>query len=241
MGSLVVSGAPGAPFASAISLEKADHLLWLGRYAERAYTTQKFILSAYDQTLDGQGDGWKESLEELGFDDEAETPREFFRTCIFDAACPASIAQALDAAYDNAVRLRDVLGTESLGYVQMAVDALAAAQASDAPLLDLQLIQDNIMAFKGCVDDFVESDAACNLIKCGISVERIDLYARLSYKLGRVRQEVHRLAARVNRTGAPYSQPDLKALVELVYAPTFPDAATYDQLGLILQHAASVF
>lgn len=188
MGSLVVSGAPGAPFASAISLEKADHLLWLGRYAERAYTTQKFILSAYD----------------------------------------------------NAVRLRDVLGTESLGYVQMAVDALAAAQASDAPLLDLQLIQDNIMAFKGCVDDFVESDAACNLIKCGISVERIDLYARLSYKLGRVRQEVHRLAARVNRTGAPYSQPDLKALVELVYAPTFPDAATYDQLGLILRHAASV-
>lgn len=139
------------------------------------------------------------------------------------------------------MRPRDVLGTESLGYVQMAVDALAAAQASDAPLLDPQLIQDNIMAFKGCVDDFVESDAACNLIKCGISVERIDLYARLSYKLGRVRQEVHRLAARVNRTGAPYSQPDLKALVELVYAPTFPDAATYDQLGLILQHAASVF
>lgn len=56
-----------------------------------------------------------------------------------------------------------------------------------------------------------------------------------------MRQEVHRLAARVNRTGAPYSQPDLKALVELVYAPTFPDAATYDQLGLILRHAASVF
>lgn len=70
------------------------------------------------------------------------------------------------------MRLRDVLGTESLGYVQMAVDALAA---------------------------------------------------------------------RVNRTSAPYSQPDLKALVELVYAPTFPDAATYDQLGLILRHAASVF
>lgn len=139
------------------------------------------------------------------------------------------------------MRLRDVLGTESLGYVQMAVDALAAAQASDAPLLDLQLIQDNIMAFKGCVDDFVESDAACNLIKCGISVERIDLYARLSYKLGRVRQEVHRLAARVNRTGAPYSQADLKSLVELVYAPTFPEAVTYDQLGQILRHAARVF
>ena len=29
MGSLVASGAPGAPLASSISLEKADHLLWL--------------------------------------------------------------------------------------------------------------------------------------------------------------------------------------------------------------------
>ena len=237
MGSLVASGAPGAPLASSISLEKADHLLWLGRYAERAYTTQKFILAAYDQALDGQGDAWKDSLEELGFDSDAETPREFFRACLFDAACPSSIAHSLDAAYDNAVRLRDVLGTESLSYVQMAVNSLAASQASDAPLLDLQLVQDNIMAFKGCV----ESDAARNLIKCGISIERIDLYARLSYKLGRVRQEVHRLTARINRTGAPYSQADLKSLVELVYAPSFPSAVTYDQLGQILRHAARVF
>lgn len=36
MGSIVATGAPGAPLASSISLEKADHLLWLGRYAERA-------------------------------------------------------------------------------------------------------------------------------------------------------------------------------------------------------------
>ena len=241
MGSLVATGAPGAPLASSISLEKADHLLWLGRYAERAYTTQKFILAAYDQALDGQGNAWKDSLEELGFDSDAETPREFFRACLFGAACPSSIAHSLDAAYDNAVRLRDVLGTESLSYVQMAVNSLAASQASDAPLLDLQLVQDNIMAFKGCVDDFVESDAARNLIKCGISIERIDLYARLSYKLSRVRQEVHRLTARINRTGAPYSQADLKSLVELVYAPSFPDAVTYDQLGQILRHAARVF
>ncbi len=238
-----VNGRAGAPAltTATLSLEKADHLLWLGRYVERAYTTQKFILAAYDQALDADGDEWKGQLAELGFDDDAQTPREFFQACLFGADCPASIAHSLDAAYDNAMRLRDVLGTESLSYVQMAVDALQAAKISDAPLLDLQVVQDNIMAFKGCVDDFVESDAARNLIKCGISVERIDLYARLSYKLGRVRQEVHRLSARVNRTGAPYSQEDLKALVELAYAPTFPAEVTYDQLGLILVHAARVF
>lgn len=225
----------------ALSIEKVDHLLWLGRYMERSYTTQRFIIATYDRALDSTEGNWKGQLEELGFDAQTETPRDFFRACLFDASIPESVAHSMDGAYDNAVRLRDVLGTESLSYVQMAVDALQAARMSDAPLLDLQVIQDNIMAFKGCVDDFVESDAARNLIKCGISVERIDLYARLSYKLGRVRQEVHRLSARVNRTGTPYSQEDLKALVELAYAPTFPAEVTYDQLGLILVHAARVF
>lgn len=243
MGALVncTDAAPGINFHAALSLEKADHLLWLGRYAERAYTTQRFILAAYDEAIDAEGDEWKGQLAELGFDADIETPAEFFDDCLFNVDCPASIAHSLEAAYDNAVRLRDVLGTESLSYIQMALNALAAASQSESPLLDLQLVQDNIMAFKGCVDDFVESDAARNLIKCGISIERIDLYARLSYKLGRVRQEVHRLSARVNRTGTPYSQADLKGLVELVYAPTFPDAVTYDQLGQILLCAARVF
>ena len=224
-----------------LSLEKVDHLLWLGRYIERSYTTQRFIIATYDKALDSTEGNWKGQLEELGFSKENDDPLTFFRECLFDAENPCSLAHSMGAAYDNAVMLRDVLGTESLSYVQMASDEIEAAATSDSPLLDLQLVQDNIMAFKGCVDDFVADDAARNIIKCGISVERIDLYARLSYRLGRVRQEVHRLSARVNRTGTPYSQPDLKALVELVYAPTFPDAVTYDQLGLILVHAARVF
>ena len=35
-----------------LSRERADRLLWLGRYVERAYTTQQFILAAYDASLD---------------------------------------------------------------------------------------------------------------------------------------------------------------------------------------------
>ena len=224
-----------------LSLEKIDHLLWLGRYIERSYTTQRFITTTYDKAIDSTEGNWKGQLEELGFAAETDDVLEFFRDCLFNESNLCSLAHSMGAAYDNAVMLRDVLGTESLSYVQMATDEIKAAESSDSPLLDLQLVQDNIMAFKGCVDDFVESDAARNLIKCGISIERIDLYARLSYKLGRVRQEVHRLTARINRTGAPYSQADLKSLVEHVYAPSFPDAVTYDQLGQILRHAARVF
>ena len=32
-----------------ISIEKADHLYWLGRYAERVYTTLRVFFHIYDQ------------------------------------------------------------------------------------------------------------------------------------------------------------------------------------------------
>ena len=97
------------------------------------------------------------------------------------------------------------------------------------------------MAFKGCVDDYVSDDAARNLIKCGMSLERIDLYARLSYQLGDLRHEVHRLVTRVNRTGAPYSQKQLKAVTDIVYDPDFPQDATYEKCGKLLKHLARIF
>lgn len=139
------------------------------------------------------------------------------------------------------MRLRDVLGIEAIGYVQMAVNSLVQAKESNEPLIDLQLVRDDVLAFKGCVDDQIESDAARNLIKCGISIERIDLYARLSYRLPLIRQEVHRLAARVNRTCAPYSQEDLKRLVKVTYAPGFAESASYDALAEVIFLANRIF
>ncbi len=224
-----------------LSLEKVDHLLWLGRYMERCYTTQRFILATYDKALDSTDGNWRGQLEELGFDSKADDPISFFRACLFGMDNHSSIAYSMNAAYDNAVRLRDVLGTESISYIQMAVDSIEEAKDSDAPLIDLQLVQDDIMAFKGCVDDYVSDDAARNLIKCGMSLERIDLYARLSYQLGDLRHEVHRLVTRVNRTGAPYSQKQLKAVTDIVYDPDFPQDATYEKRGKLLKHLARIF
>lgn len=224
-----------------LSLDRIDHLLWLGRYIERSYTTQNFIIATYDKALDSTEGNWKGQLEELGFSAENDDPLTFFRDCLFDADNPCSLAHSMGAAYDNAVLLRDVLGTESLSYVQMAVDEIAAAATSESPLLDLQLVKDNIMAFKGCVDDFVANDAARAVIKCGISVERIDLYARLSYQLDSVKQETHRLVSRIDRTGAPYDKQALKALVNIVFEPGFPQNATYEDLGEILKLVAKIF
>ncbi len=224
-----------------LSLEKVDHLLWLGRYVERSQTTLHFILSTYDAALDSACGNWKGQLEELGFDQENDDPIQFFRSCLFDMDHPSSLAHSMDAAYGNAVTLRDVLGTESIAYVQMAQNSIETARNSDAPLVDLQSMLDDVMAFKGSVDDYVADDAARNIIKCGISVERLDLYARLSYRLGQLRQETHRLASRIDRIGVPYDKAAFKRVVDIVFAPGFQANATYEQLGELLECIARIF
>ena len=98
-----------------LSLEKIDHLLWLGRYVERSYTTLRFITVTYDKAIDSTDGNWKGQLEELGFASESENVLEFFRDCLFNEGNLCSLAHSMGAAYDNAVMLRDVLGPE--GYI----------------------------------------------------------------------------------------------------------------------------
>jgi len=224
-----------------LSIERVDRLLWLGRYVERSYTTLHFVLEAYDASLDSVEGNWKGQLEELGFNQDEDNPDQFFRDCLFSPSLSASIAYSLNAASDNAVVLRDVIGSESAAYVQMALNDSQAAAASDTPLLDLQSVTDSIMAFKGSCDDYIANDAARNIIKCGFSVERLDLYARLGYRLGDLRREVQKLASRIDRTGMDYNRDILKQLVDAVFAPSFPDAVTYQQLGQLLALVAQLF
>lgn len=225
----------------ALSLERVNRLLWLGRYVERCYTTLQFILTTYDAALDSTEGNWKGQLEELGFDQDNDDPVEFFRECLFSRTLTSSINYSMSAAYDNAVVLRDVIGTESAAYVQMALNDIERAETSDAPLLDLQTVIDMIMAFKGSCDDYVVNDSARNIIKCGMSIERMDLYARLHYHLGDLRKETQKLATRVDRTGISYDRAAFKALVDRVFSPRFPEQVTYEELGQMLELIARVF
>ena len=225
----------------ALSLERVNRLLWLGRYVERCYTTLQFILTTYDAALDSTEGNWKGQLEELGFDQDNDDPVAFFRECLFSRTLTSSIHYSMSAAYDNAVVLRDVIGTESCAYVQMALNDIERAETSDAPLLDLQTVIDMIMAFKGSCDDYVVNDSARNIIKCGMSIERMDLYARLNYHLGDLQKETQKLATRVDRTGISYDRAAFKTLVDRVFSPRFPEQVTYEELGQMLELIARVF
>ncbi len=224
-----------------LSLDKIDHLFWLGRYIERSHTTLTFIMSTYDKAIDSADGLWKDQLSSLGFDPHEDDTVSLFNRCLFGADCPSSIKRSLEAAYDNAVVLRDVIGTETIAYVQMAVNSLAHAAESDAPMLDCALIIDDIMAFKGCSDDYVVDDVARNIVKCGFSIERMDLFLRLGYKLDQLEREAHKLASRIDRMGISYDRASFKDLIVLIYDDDFPRNASPEQLSKMLDLVEKIF
>lgn len=226
---------------SSLSAERVDRLLWLGRYIERCYTTLTFIVATYDKALDSVEGNWKGQLEELGFDEETDDPMDFFNDCLFDAESAISIKHSLSCAYDNAIVLRDVLGTETLAYVQMAVNSLEKAETSTAPLLELASLVDDIMAFKGCCDDYIADDVPRNILKCGFSIERMDLYTRLNYRLDELPKEARKMASRIDRIGIAYDRAAFKDLICRIYDPAFPEGVTYDDLGQMLVLLARLF
>ncbi len=97
------------------------------------------------------------------------------------------------------------------------------------------------MAFKGCSDDYVVDDVARNIIKCGFSIERMDLFLRLGYKLNRLEKEAHKLASRIDRMGIAYDRATFKDLIVLIYDDDFPQNATPEQLSKMLELVEKIF
>lgn len=203
----------------AYGLSKANRLYWLGRYAERAFTVIECMEVAYDRALDGPPFDYENWCRRLEIPCDYESSDEFFRSYLFDAANFDSVAACLDYAFDNAIVLRDIITSRTLSYVQLAKNVMDNAKASIAPVLDLQSICDYLMAFKGCVDEFVIDEDNRMVIKCGFTVERIDLCLRLDYKLDELDKEFARLESRLRRTHVARDAERLRLLLALVPNP----------------------
>lgn len=121
-------------------------------------------------------------------------------------------------AYDNAIELREEIGSEALAYVQLTCYAMNRAAESPAPMNEFQKAADNILAFWGCIDDQVEDESTRSLLKIGKRVERIDLYARLRMPRADHLREIHRLGGRISRGTIHYRPEVLERLEELAAA-----------------------
>ena len=211
---------------SIISLEQADRLFWLGRYSERVYTTIRLYFESYDELIDGSSDLYSNFCRSIDIPDVYGSMEVFEESYPFDTTNPDSIMSNLTRAYDNAIELRDEIGSEVISYIQLAIYAMNKAKISKAPLIEMQKVMDNILAFWGIADDSIDSEHARNMIKAGKRIERIDLYGRLKQPRKELHREVKRLIPRLERSGLTYNKENLMHLKELVEA----DALDYRQI-----------
>ncbi len=199
-----------------ISVEHTDRLLWLGRYSERVYTTLKLFANYFDSMIDLNSDEYERFCKSQDIPNIYTSIEDFADRYCFDGEDPNSIYSNLMRAYDNAIVLREEIGSETLAYIQLAVYAMNKAAASDAPLVKLQRVTDNIVAFWGLADDSIDNKNVRDLIKLGKRIERIDIYSRLKMDSSELRREMKRLNTRIMAVNIRYSHKGLMHLNYLV-------------------------
>lgn len=199
-----------------MSVEHYDRLIWLGRYSERVYTTLRVFADYFDSMIDLNSEEYAAYCESQDIPNIYASREDFSRRYCFDSEDTNSIYSNLIRAYDNAVVLREAIGSETLAYIQLAVYAMNKAAVSDAPLLELQRVADNIVAFWGIADDSIDNTMVRNLIKLGKRLERIDMYARLHMKPTELQREVRRLNSRISSCDVKYNHKRLMHINYLV-------------------------
>ena len=199
-----------------ISVEQTDRLYWLGRYSERVYTTLRLYFDSFDKLIDMKNYDYQEFCKRIDIPDVYGSAAAFKEKYPFDEGDENSIISNLLRAYDNAIVLRDEIGSETLSYIQLAIYDMQKAKISRAPLIELQSVTDNLLAFWGIADDSIDSEQIRNIIKAGKRVERVDLYGRLNLSRSSLVREVNRLIPRMVRSGIVYAKDGLDRLKSLV-------------------------
>ncbi len=201
-----------------VSLINTDKLFWLGRYSERVYTTIRLFGESFDRVIDGDVKHIDLFCRSLDIPNIYSSGEDFVDRYLFDPQNPDSVVSNLTRAYDNAMTLREEIGSECISYIQLAVYVMNRLQGSQSPMIGLQQIMDDILAFWGLADDMIPDENIRNVIKTGKRVERLDLYARLKMPQTDILREVGRLAVRIGRTNLKYSMEDLDKLKRLAEA-----------------------
>ena len=111
-----------------------------------------------------------------------------------------SIINSLHRAYDNGIVLRGEIGSETLGYLQMAINCFDEYAAGSFSLYRYQRVLDFLYAFWGCADDCVEDETSRNILKCGRYMERLDLYLRLKMPYSKIEKEYSKLKNRMEKS-----------------------------------------
>lgn len=192
-----------------ITVDKMNHLFWLGRYIERVNTSLKAYFNVFDTMIDKDTDYYKEVCKEIGIPDIYGSKEEFVARYPYDPTDPNSIMSNLNRAYDNAIVMRDYIGTETMSYVQLAMFDIEKAKRSNESYQNIHFAIDHILAFWGCVDDQVDDQMVKGILRIGKRYERIDLYLCFKKPLSDILPELDRLEKRLAETNMKYNEATL--------------------------------
>jgi len=183
-----------------VTATKRNRLFWLGRYAERTYNSVSSMMKFYDIMIDGPEPDYRDYCAKMGIPCIYSDVNDFMKRHLYDPADLSSCTATMDAVMGNGMTLRETISTSTLAYLQMAQYCLAYSAEIDNPCVELQKVLDNIMAFRGSLDDTIISENARNIIKCGRMVERISTLLRLGASDEKVTAETRKLVNRMYRT-----------------------------------------
>lgn len=204
-----------------ITLEKTDNLLWLGRYTERVHTTLKYYFTGSDFMIENDPMFYAEFCQKVGIPNVYTSRDDFVDKYPFDEGNPDSIISNLNRAYDNAIVTRDFIGTETMAYIQLALDDIRHAQTSKSPIADLITVIDHILAFWGCVNEEIDDEQIRNIIKFGKGIERMDLYLRFDVDRREIRRTYRRMKQFLKKSKIHYDEAVLNTADNMILDSDF--------------------
>ena len=172
----------------------ADHVYWLGRYAERAENLARTLdveyrLSLLPQEARADGLGWKQMLVTLGFHDaycehhEAIEPHKVIDFLAFDRANPSSILNCLRSARENARAVRGSISSEmweTFNSTWLEARATAPSRFTARNVAEfIDWVKYRAHLARGVVLGSMLRDEGYNFMQIGTFLERADGVARL--------------------------------------------------------------
>ncbi|MCQ2227480.1 MAG: alpha-E domain-containing protein [Bacteroidales bacterium] len=216
-------------FLAAISPAKADRLYWLGRYSERVCTALHILRKYYDEIIDDENsNAHVEFCQKMGIACDYANARDFVDKYLYDTNSYVSVINMLERVKDNAILLREELKSESLQYVEMAINYMKRAEKNGLKLYDLQYVTDVMYSFWGAVEDRIYNAKVRDIIETGRFIEKLDLYIRFDYETARIEDIMSRLERVEAFESDFYNTTDFENLKQRINLPGFNSLETLE-------------
>lgn len=176
-----------------VTLSKVDSLWWLGRYTERVFTTLKTFFPFYDTCLDHEPERFRVFSDALDLDADMSDFESFLWDFLYSKSNPNSVCASMNAAFDNAVMLRPEIGTDTLAYVELALNKLRASKTAVERIDAQRTVGDYLLTFWGALEDGDSATEVKAFVMAGKYLERLDLFSRFKRDEDAFRSPVVRL------------------------------------------------